>query len=168
MRIIGKRLSGCKTIIYSKYQYAAAIRLFVSNASHYRYPLLPGHEQFAKPCSCFEHAPRSRTHAAQNKIILRNRCRETRAQRFSLRDIRKDPERKVIMAEMRFDQEVMDFPHCPTCHASLVNPINHMVTPTYCDFCWHLSIRDALLRFLAYLGLAWLVSQQVIQFFSWL
>jgi hypothetical protein len=99
---------------------------------------------------------------------LRNRCRETRAQRFSLRDIRKDPERKVIMAEMRFDQEVIDFPHCPTCHASLVNPINHMVTPTYCDFCWHLSIRDALLRFLAYLGLAWLVSQQVIQFFSWL
>jgi hypothetical protein len=79
----------------------------------------------------------------------------------------KESERNVFMAEMRFDPEAIDFPHCPTCHASLVNPINHMITPTHCDFCWHLSIRDALLRFLAYLGLAWLVSQQGILSFPY-
>jgi hypothetical protein len=72
------------------------------------------------------------------------------------------------MSDIRMDRKLLEFPQCPTCHASLVDSLNHMVTPTHCDLCWHLSLRDSFLRFIGYIGLAMLLYNQLLRLFPWL
>jgi hypothetical protein len=72
------------------------------------------------------------------------------------------------MSDMRLERNVLDFPECPTCHASLVDRLNYMVTPTHCDLCWHLSLRDSLVRFMGFIGLAFMLQQLLLRLFPWL
>jgi hypothetical protein len=71
------------------------------------------------------------------------------------------------MSDMKLSTEILDLPQCPTCQATLLNPMNSMVTPLYCEFCWHLSIRDSFWRFWAYVSVAWLIFQQIERIFPW-
>jgi hypothetical protein len=71
------------------------------------------------------------------------------------------------MSDMHLEREVLDFPQCPTCHASLVDSVNYMVTPTHCDLCWHLSLQETLVKFFTYLGLAWILYHQLLRLLPW-